>query len=68
MFPKIICDLISSIYSDWCTPLTVPNVPTGINIGVWIMPLSNSIFPVLAFDSESLDMEEAEMKLKQRMI
>ena len=46
--------LISSFSSRWCTPFTLPTVPTGIKIGVSITPCAVVILPARAFVSSSV--------------
>ena len=54
VFPNMICALISSFNSCKCTPFTVPNVPTGMKIGVSICPWSVVMIPARALDLGSV--------------
>ena len=50
----MISALISSFSSRWCTPFTLPTVPTGIKMGVSITPWLVVIFPARALVCSSV--------------
>ena len=68
VLPKMIWVPMSVSSSRWCTPFTVPAVPTGIKIGVSIVPWSVSRSPARALDFKSVWVNSNFKKGKVRII
>ena len=59
--------LMSSRNSVMCTALTDPNVPTGMKIGVSMVPWSVVMSPARAFEPWAVDMSLKSIKLSVRI-